>query len=370
MEDDAHDEAVRPSPSPGSRTQDGAIFSPLREAWLNQFTEDIIDPARPIVDAHHHLWDNAGHRYLFDDALADVGSGHNVAATVYVECRSMYRRQGPAALRPIGEIEFANGIAAMSASGRYGSPRLSAAIVGHADLTLGAAVQPVLEAEQAAGGGRFRGIRCSTAWNDDPVVNGYYPERPKGMLADSTFRRGFACLAPLGLSFDAWVFHPQIGELEQLARLFPDTRIVLNHCGGPIGVGRYAQDRQAVFHEWRREIRRIAEIPNVSVKLGGLGMRLLGFRFEDRALPPRSHELARTWRPYIETCIEAFGPRRSMFESNFPPDKGQCSLPVLFNAFKRITGSYGETEKTSLFAGTAAAFYRLDDLDELELMAD
>ena len=335
------------------------LYADPREDWLALHREEIIDPARPIVDPHHHLWDRGGQRYLIDELAADIGSGHNVVATVYVEARSMYRAGGPEALRPVGEVEFACGAAAMSASGGYGRAAICAGIVGHVNLMLGEAAREVLEAEIAAGNGRFRGIRHSSPWDADPEVAGIYALRPKGLLLDPTFRKGFACLAPLGLSYDSWLFHPQIGELADLARAFPDTRIVLDHCGGPIGVGGYANRREEVFKDWKASIQDIATCPNVVVKLGGLAMCLLGYDFHKRATPPSSEQAAAAWRPYIETCIEAFGPSRAMFESNFPPDKGQCSYQVIFNAFKRIATQYGEAEKTELFSKTAADVYRL-----------
>lgn len=335
------------------------LFADPRQDWLAQHTEEIIDPQRPIVDPHHHLWDRGGQRYMIEEMAADIASGHNIVATVYVDCRSMYRAAGPEAFRPVGEVEFANGVAAMSASGGYGPAAICAGIVGHANLLLGDGAKPVLEAEIAAGQGRFRGIRHSSAWDAEAEVAGMYANRPKGLLLDSTFRKGFACLAPLGLGFDAWLFHPQIGELTDLARAFPDTRIVLDHCGGPVGVGRFAGKREETFPVWKAAIREIAKCPNVSVKLGGLAMCLLGFDFQLRSVPPSSEEAAAAWRPYIETCIEAFGPDRAMFESNFPPDKGQCSYQVIFNAFKRIAAPCSEPEKTALFSGTATDFYRL-----------
>src|SRR6266403_5602006 len=272
--------------------------------------EDIIDPLRPIGDPHHHLWDRGGQRYLIDDMAEDIASGHNIIATVYVEARSMYRAGGPEALRPVGEVEFANGAAAMSASGGYGPAAICAGIVGHVNLLLGEGARGVLEAEIAAGNGRFRGIRHSSAWDADANVAGMYAMRPKGLLLDPTFRKGFACLAPLGLSFDVWLFHPQIGELTDLARAFPDTRIVLDHCGGPVGRGRFANRREDTFSEWKASIQEIAKCPNVVVKLGGLAMCLLGYDFHLRPKPPSSEEAAAAWRPYIETCIEAFGPHR------------------------------------------------------------
>src|SRR5881227_582914 len=333
------------------------LYADPREDWLALHNEELLDPARPIVDPHHHLWDRGGQRYLIEELAADVGSGHNVIATVYVEARSMYRAGGPEPLRPVGEVEFANGAAAMSASGGYGPAAICAGIVGHVNLLLGDGAKPVLEAEIAAGNGRFRGIRHSSAWDADPNVAHMYATRPKGLLLDSTFRKGFACLAPLGLSFDAWLFHPQIGELTDLARAFPDTKIVLDHCGGPIGIGSYAGRREEIFPMWKASIQEIARCPNVVVKLA---MCLLGYDFHLRPKPPSSEEAAAAWRPYIETCIEAFGPNRCMFESNFPPDKGQCSYQVIFNAFKRLAAQYSETEKTALFSGTAARAYRLE----------
>lgn len=340
-------------------TTKSGLYADPREDWLAQRKEEVIDPARPIVDPHHHLWDRGGQRYLVEDIAADIASGHNVIATVYVEARSMYRASGPEAMGPVGEVEFANGAAAMSASGGYGPARVCAGIVGHANLLLGEAARPVLEAEIAAGNGRFRGIRHSSAWDADPDVAHMYATRPKGLLFDSTFRKGFACLAPLSLSFDAWLFHPQISELADLARAFPDTKIVLDHCGGPVGLGIYANRREEIFKGWKTSIQDIAKCPNVVVKLGGLAMRLLGYDFHERPKPPSSEEAAAAWRPYIETCIEAFGPARAMFESNFPPDKGQCSYQVIFNAFKRISAPYSEAEKTALFSKTAADVYRL-----------
>jgi len=258
------------------------LFADPREDWLALHSEDVIDPARPIVDPHHHLWDRGGERYLIEEMAADIATGHNVVATVYVDCRSMYRAQGPEPLRPVGEVEFANGVAAMSASGGYGPAAICAGIVGHVDLRLGEAARTVLEAEIAASPQRFRGIRHSSAWDADPNVAGMYATRPQGLLRDSSFRKGFACLAPLGLSFDAWLFHPQIPELTDLARAFPDTRIVLNHCGGPVGIGRYADRRDEVFATWKASIGEIARCPNVVVKLGGLAMRP-GLRFSRTA---------------------------------------------------------------------------------------
>ena len=340
-------------------TTASGLYADPREDWLRLHTEAIIDPACPIVDPHHHLWDRGGQRYLMDEITDDIASGHNIIATVYVEARSMYRASGPEAFRPVGEVEFVNGVAAMAASGCYGKALICAGIVGHVNLLLGEGAKAVLEAEIAAGNGRFRGIRHSSAWDADKEAAGFYANRPKGLLLDSTFRKGFACLAPLGLSFDAWLFYPQLPEFIDLARAFPDTRICLDHCGGVVGIGSYANRREENFKVWRASIREVARCENVVVKLGGLAMRLPGFGFDERPKPPSSEEAAAAWKPYLETCIEAFGPARCMFESNFPPDKGQCSYQVIFNAFKRIAGPYSDSEKSALFSRTATDFYRL-----------
>ena len=352
------------SPAPVSPT---GHFTP-RNDWLARHVEEIIEPGLPIIDPHHHLVERPETgRYLLPELLADTGSGHNIVATVYLEWLSMYRAAGPAEMKPVGEVEFANGVAAMAASGGYGKTRVCAGIVGYADLSLGAAVERVLEAEIAAGGGqpgqrgsgRFKGIRYISATHPDQAAWGAAVVRPEAMLAQPKVREGFAKLATLGLTFDAWLYHTQIGELIDLARAFPQVPIVLDHVGGPIGLGRYAGRRDAVFAEWRARLRELAGCPNVHIKLGGLGMRMFGFDVHERAEPPSSDVLAGLWRPYIETCIAAFGPERAMFESNFPVDKGSCGYHVVWNAFKRIAASYSAAEKQALFSGTATRFYRL-----------
>jgi len=333
---------------------------PVRSDWLALRREEILEPDLPIVDPHHHLVDreNTG-RYLLDDLLADTGSGHNVIATVYLEWLSMYRADGPEALRPVGEVEFANGVAAMAASGLYGKTKVCAGIVGYADLMLGAEVEPVLEAMITVGGGRFRGIRYISASHPDEAARGSSVNRPAELLMNAKLRKGFARLHPLGLSFDAWMYFTQLGELVDLARAFPETPIVLDHVGGAMGLGPYAGRRDEVFASWKNSIAELAGCPNVHLKLGGLGMRLFGFDVQSGATPPSSEELARLWRPYIETCIVAFGVERCMFESNFPVDKGSGAYHVFWNAFKRIAAGCSPTEKAALFSDTANRFYRL-----------
>ncbi|MGO9007943.1 MAG: amidohydrolase family protein [Beijerinckiaceae bacterium] len=342
---------------PGKKVAEPILFA-IDENWLALQQEPILEPDLPIIDPHHHLWDR-GSRYLFDELLRDARSGHDIHATVHVQCGSMYRADGDRALAPVGETEFVNGIAAMAASGHYGPARLCAGIVGFANLRVGATVERVLEAHCRASE-RFRGVRQSAVWDADKTIKSTPAEFPRGLMAEAKFREGVGRLAPLDLSFEAWIYHTQIPELADLAAAFPDTNIVLDHVGGPLGIGVYAQRRSEVFADWRRNIQDIAKRPNVNVKLGGLGMHVFGFGFDQSDRPASSDQLADAWRPYVETCIEAFGVGRCMFESNFPVDKRTCSYAVLWNAFKRIAAGSSAEEKATLFATTAARFYRLD----------
>lgn len=330
----------------------------VREDWLASTVEPILDPGQFIIDPHHHLWDRDGWRYLLDEMLADIRTGHDVRATVLVQSsRSMSRADGPREMRPVGETEFAAGVAAMCESGVYGDVRVCAGIVSQADLTLGAAVRPVLESHARAGGGRFRGIRHIATWDaDESVLNPAY--RPaEDMLDSAGFRAGLKVLGEMGLSFDAWLYFPQLPRLIRLARDFPQVPMVLNHCGGVLGIGPYR--RETTFPVWRAAMAELAGCPNVMVKLGGLGMRLPGFGFETGATAPASKDLAEAWRPWIETIIGLFGAARCMFESNFPVDKGGNSYAACWNAFKRIVAGASAEEKADLFWRSASRFYRL-----------
>jgi predicted TIM-barrel fold metal-dependent hydrolase len=331
--------------------------------WLAQTVEAPLEPGLPICDPHHHLWDRqparVAPRYLLDEILEDTGAGHNVVSTVFIECGAMFKREGPEALRPVGETEFVNGIAAMSASGIYGATRVAAAIVGTADLRLGAAVGAVLDAQIAAGGGRFRGIRRACAWDPDPGVPNHRTEPGPQLFMRDDFRAGFAQLAPRGLTFEAWCYHRQIPDVTALARAFPDTTIILNHFGGPLGIGPYAGAAKEVFAEWRTHISELASCRNVVAKLGGINMEMNGFGWHERPRPPSSQELADATRHYYDVTIEKFGADRCMFESNFPVDKASCSYTVLWNAFKRIAAGCSAAEKAALFHDTAARVYRI-----------
>jgi len=345
--------------SPGAPANSPPSPSYPDPAWLALRQEEIIEPGLEIVDPHHHLWDRPGHRFLINELLADTGSGHNITQTVFIECGSMYRADGPVEMKPVGETEFVNGTAAMSASGQYGPPRLCRGIVGHADLRLGDGVARVLEAQIAAGDGRFRGIRHSVTWDASDVLAKARTNPPKGQMFDPTWRAGFARLAPLDLTFEAWLYHPQLPDVADLARAFPQTTIILNHVGGPVGIGPYKDQKAETFAQWKAGIAEVGKSQNVVVKLGGLGMTFGMFDFYAREKPPSSTDLATAYKPYIETCIAAFGTDRSMFESNFPPDGAGSSYPILWNAFKRLAAGYSGSEKAMLFSGTAKRVYRL-----------
>ena len=340
-------------------------------------TEAILEPDLPIIDPHHHLWDwpaallsaapdhgfitvlRRAMRYLLPEFLSDLNTGHNIRATVFVQCGAMYRADGPEAFKPVGETEFVNGVAAMCASGTYGPIRACAGIVGHVDLTAGAAVREVLEAHLRTAADRFRGIRHAASYDADSNVLGPLVRVGAGLFVQKNFREGYAQLSKYGLSFDAWLLEPQLPELIDLVRAFPDIPVVLDHVGTPLGIASYRGRREERFPAWRDNIRKLAALPNMSVKLGGLAMAFCNFPSFLRSPAASSTQLAAEWRPYIETCIEAFGANRCMFESNFPVDMGSCTYPVLWNAFKVLSKQYSADERTALFSGTAQRFYRL-----------
>lgn len=343
-------------------TRYGRIFPP-DAAWLAQaLPEAALEPDLPIIDTHHHLWDlrrTTGHRYLLDEFLADANSGHNVIATVYLNCYEWDRATGPEEIRPVAETEVAAGAAAMCDTGIYGKTRVAAGIVSYADLTLGDAVVPVLEAHVKAGGGRLRGIRHSGGWDADPIIGNSFAGMMPDFYLRPDFRAGFARLVEMGLSFDAWLYHPQLENLVDLARAFPEANIIMGHCGCPLGYGPYAGKRDEVFTAWKASMTELAKCPNVSIKLGGMMMRLAAYDYNVIPAPPTSSELAIMWGPYIETCIALFGTERAMFESNFPVDKMGIGYVALWNSYKRIVAGASDDEKHALFSGNAKGIYCL-----------
>ena len=326
--------------------------------WLAQVTEDIIEPDLPICDPHHHLWDHPNNAYLLPELLADIGSGHNVVSTVFVECSSMYRADGDEAMAPVGETEFVNGVAAMTASGGYGDIRACAGIVSFADFMLGAAVGPVLD-EHVRLSDRFRGIRHAAGWDASPDVNNSHTRPFEHLYLDDTFRAGFAELDRRGLSFDAWLYHSQIPELTDLAKTFPNTIIIFDHFGGPLGIGPYEGKGDEIFAQWCADAGELAKCPNVYPKLGGIVMPINGFGWHKRDTPATSDEIVAATGRYHRKAIELFGPERCMFESNFPVDKRSCSYHVLYNAFKKIAADYSPADQARLFHDSAVEAYKL-----------
>ncbi len=327
--------------------------------WLESLQEEVLEPELPIIDPHHHLWLRNGYTYLMPELAADLASGHNIVATVYAECHSMYRAQGPDEQRSLGETEFVRGQAAMSASGEFGSTRACDVMFGNVDLGLGGAVEPLLEQHIEASGGRFRGIRLSSGWHADDKIHNVADQSQ--LLIDPRVSEAVAVVNRLGMSLDCWLYHPQLDEVAQLADAHPDLTIILNHVGSPILGGPYRGKNDEVFQEWKAAIGRVSKRDNVFVKLGAMPIRMPSYE-GDRTLPPGSQEVATAWRPWMETCIEAFGPARSMYESNFPVQKRWCSYQVCWNAFKRISAGASAAEKTDLFLGAAARAYRIENV--------
>lgn len=329
--------------------------------WLALTPEATLEPEIPICDAHHHLWEFRPEpapyqRYLVQDLAEDLNSGHNVRSTVFIEVKARYRTDGPETMRPVGEVEFVESLTAESAVSQYGPARIAAGIIGYADLKLGDRVAPVLEAMQAASPGRFRGIRHATGWDSSPaLVN----RDIQGALSSDNYRAGAKVLAGMGLCLENSLYHPQLEELAAFARAVPNLTIILNHIGGLVRVGPYANRDDEVLPAWRRGIAAVAACPNVILKLGGVGQVRFGFDWHKRDKPIGSEELAAALSPLMQYGIEQFGPDRCMFESNFPVDKISYSYKVVYNAFKRLSKGYSAAERAALFHGTAVRVYRL-----------
>ncbi len=331
--------------------------------WLALTTEETLEPEMPICDAHHHFWDFRMeripyHRYLLHELAADLNSGHNVRSTVFLEARAMYRPDGPEELRPVGEVEFVQGLAAASATGLYGSAKAAAAIIGHANLNLGDDVERVLDALQSASPNRFRGIRQSVGWDPHPEIENRGVEH---QLASADFKAGARALARRGLVYENTVYFPQLAEVAEFANAVPDLTIISNHIGGLMRVGPYGNRDDEVLPAWREGIATLAKCPNVVMKLGGVGQPRYGFDWHTREKPIGSEELAEALSPLMTYCIDHFGPERCMLESNFPPDKVSYSYNVMYNAFKRMTSSYSATERAAMFHDNAVRVYSINE---------
>ena len=339
---------------PASGSGMAAAMHGLRPEWLSRRQEAPLEPTLPIIDCHHHLWDLPGSRYLLPELLEDLGAGHGVVATVYVQSGVASHSSGPEAMRHVGETEFAARIADSAAGG---GPRACAAIVGGLALGLGDAAGPVIDRHMAAAGGRFRGVRDVTHWDAEPGIHRL--ETLPGILASPQAARTARLLAGLDLSLDVFCYHTQLDEVAMLADSCPHLRIVVNHAGTPLRIGRYANPAADAFGDWRRRLTPLARRENVTLKFGGLGMRFGGFRFDEKQTPPSSDDLVEAWRPYFDVCVELFGSERCMFESNFPVDKAAAPYVVLWNAFKKLSSGMSAGERALLFSGTAAKTYRL-----------
>ena len=331
---------------------------PRTPEWYAAVEEEIVDPARPIIDPHHHLWETTSMwgRYVLDDLWGDTESGHNIEKTVFIDCRSGYRQDGPEHLRPVGETEFIAGVAAESAK-REGAAAI-AGIVSHANLLLGDAVEEVLAAHEAAGNGLFRGIRHAGPHDTTGTLTNAGRGQPCP-YGDERFRTGMGRLGQLGYTYDTWHFFHQNRDYLALARAVPDTTMILDHFGTPLGVGAYAGKQEEIFAQWREDMAAIAECPNVVAKLGGLAMPDNGFGWDRRDMPPTSDEFAEVQRRYYLHTIDCFGPERCMFESNFPVDKLSIAYHVMWNGMKKIVADFSADEKQAMFYGTAARIYRL-----------
>lgn len=325
---------------------------PVRPSWLALTEEAIIDPEQAILDAHHHLWDRPQSTYQSAEFAQDWTSGHDVRASIYVQCSTGYRENGPVELRPVGEIETV-----LDWSREH--PHHPLGLIAAADLRLGDAITPVLDAMAQAGQGKVCGIRNTTAYHPDPAVRSNPKPAPAGLLTDPIFQRGVKALAAREWCLDVWAYHTQLHEVLNLARSVPDVRVVINHFGGPLGVGGYDRHAPDLFRQWQTAITQLATLPNTYIKLGGMGLRVMGHPYAQADKPPHSSQLASDWRPYVEHCIQVFGPQRAMFESNFPVDKGQFSYRAVWNAFKRLAAGYRDDERADLFWRSAVRCYGL-----------
>lgn len=322
----------------------------VRNDWLSLIDEPVIAPDQPILDAHHHLWDRPEGRYLTSDFVQDAQDGHDVRASLYIQCTTGYRSVGAVEMQPLGEIETILKWSKEQSMYPIG-------IVAFADLQLGKSVEPVLDALIKAGDGKLCGIRNKTAYHSSAALRSNPIPAPKGLLLSDAFINGAKALSSRGLCLDIWAYHTQLGEVHTLARAVPELKIIVDHCGGPLGAGPYKQGSPEVFENWRDGLAKVAELPNTQIKIGGFGLSVFGYDYATKNKPPLSKQLAKDWAPYVATCLKLFGSERAMFESNFPVDKGQFNYRALWNAFKRLTENENKQTCDDLFWRTAAHCY-------------
>ena len=336
---------------------------PVRQEWLNQLIEDPILPNIPIIDPHHHLWDVGFGRYYIEELLEDINSsGHNILSTVYIMSSSntkIYSKDGLEEFKPLTEIEFATSEGKRADHIPDNKVKVNASIVGSVDLTYGNKLQPVLEKAVNISEGRLKGIRMLLASHTDPRISSGAVKSDLGLMLHPNFIDGAKCIQDANLSLDFWIYHTQLNEMEKIARALPDLTIILNHIGGPIHLGEYEGKQAATHREWRSAMMRLSRIPNINVKLGGLGMAVNGAKFHNSKFPPNSVQLSDVWKPWIYETIDMFGFDRCMFESNFPVDKGSCSYGALWNAFKILAKDMSVDEINKLFSKNAAKIYKI-----------
>jgi L-fuconolactonase len=331
-------------------------YSIGNQAWLDQVKEEIVDPDLPIIDPHHHLWSYSDIDYLAEQFFEDTNSGHLIEKTVYMECGSEYWQHGPEHLRPLGEIEFVVGQAKKFEDQGH---TVIAGIVGYADLQLSEDLDDVLDQHMEVGGGRFKGIRHCAASAEHPDALHIPGDAPKGLYQNPDFRSGLKLLGHKGLTFDAWHYYYQNQDFISLAHSVPDTILILDHFGTPLGVGPYAARRKEILTQMKKDLNILSKCENVVLKLGGLAMPDNGFGWESNPMPPTSDEFVKVQKEYYLHAIECFGPNRCMMESNFPVDRNSISYAVLFNGLKKIVADFSDAEKRQLFYETAVRIYRL-----------
>ena len=335
----------------------------INKEWLDLNKEIAIEPELKICDPHHHLWDNNKNyiqpTYLLPEILEDINSGHNIVSTVFIECGAMYNPDDPIEKQVISETEFVNGIAAMSNSGLYGTTRIAAGIVGSAPLLLGDKVAKILDKHISVAPDRFKGIRSQAAMHPDGTIPATRARPPEGVYINDKFQEGFSHLRSRNLSFEAWCYHPQLPQLIKLCQKFNDVTIILNHFGGPLGIGSFENKEKETYEYWKKNIKELSKCENVVAKLGGIAMEINGFNWHKNSIPPSGNELINRTKGYYETTLEYFGIDRCMFESNFPVDKISCSYVNLWNGFKNLTKHYSSNERDKLFHDNAARIYKI-----------